>query len=75
MAKFSENFRGPHGPKLCPLCLSHLDNQQMAFTCPVIKPELDETGKYEYIYRSEIPSETIKNLKIITRFREEYMVK
>ena len=74
MAKFSENFRGPHGPKLCPLCLSHLDNQQMAFNCPVIKPKLDEKGKYDYIFRSQIPRETIKNLKIITRLREENMV-
>ena len=74
MAKFSENFRGPHGPKMCGLCQTHLDNQQMAFNCPVLKPKLDEKGKYEYIFRSEIPSETITNLKIITRFREENMV-
>ena len=74
MAKFGENFRGPHGPKLCPLCLSHLDNQPMAFNCPVIKPKLNETGKYDYIFRSEIPSETIENLKIITKLREEKMV-
>ena len=46
LAKFSEHLCGPHGPKLCPLCLSHLDNQQMAFNCPVIKPRLDEKGKY-----------------------------
>jgi hypothetical protein len=52
MAKFSEHFRGPHGPKMCSLCLTHLDNQQMAFNCPVIKPKLDEKGKHEYLFRS-----------------------
>ena len=74
MAQFSENFRGPHGPKMCLLCQTHLDNQPMAFSCPAIKPHLDEKGKYEYIFRSEIPSETISNLKIITKLREEKIV-
>ena len=74
MAKFSENFCGPHGPKMCLLCHTHLDNQQMVFNCPVIKPKLDEKGKYGDEFRSEIPSETIKNLKIITMLREENMV-
>ena len=71
MAEFSENFRGPHGPKMCALCYTHLDNQPMAFNCTVIKPHLDKKGKYEYIFRSEIPMETIRNLKIITKMREE----
>ena len=74
MAKFSENFPSPHGPKMCLLCHTHLDNQQMAFNCPVIKPKLDERGKYEYIFRSEILIETIENLKIITKIREENMI-
>ena len=75
MANYSENFRGPSGPKLCPLCSTHLDNQQMAFTCPLIKQKLSEIGKYEYIFRSQIPIETIKNLKIITKLRKEYLAK
>lgn len=75
MASFSENFRGPHGPKMCSLCFTHLDNQQMAFTCPVIKPKLEEKGKYEYIFRSKIPIETIRNLKIIKTMKQENMVK
>ena len=74
MANFSENFRGPGGPKLCPLCSTHLDNQQMAFTCPVVKPNLS-TGKYEALFRDEIPMETVKNLRIITKLREEYLNK
>ena len=74
MAKCSEHLCGPHGPNMCLFCQSHLDNHQMAFNCPVIKPKLDEKDKYEYIFRSEIPIETITNLKIITRFREENMV-
>ena len=71
MANFSENFRGPGGPKLCPLCSTHLDNQQMAFMCPEIKPNLGK-GKYEALFRDEIPMETIENLRIITKSRQEY---
>ena len=70
MANFSENFRGPAGPKQCPLCLTHLDNQPMAFNCPSIKTQLIESGKYEGIFKSEIPVETIKNIKIITQTRK-----
>ena len=64
MAKFSENFRGPAGPKLCPLCLTHLDNQQMSFSCPKIKANLNTKGKYEALFISEIPLETVENLRI-----------
>ena len=31
MANYGENFRGLSDPKQCPLCSTHLDNQQMAF--------------------------------------------
>ena len=71
MANFSENFRGPHGPKMCSLRSTHLDNQPMAFNCPTIKPKLDNKGKYEYVFRSQVPLETIQNLKIVTRIRED----
>ena len=54
MANFSENFRGQSDPKQCPLCQTHLDNQQMAFNCPQIKPKLNPEGKYDGIYKTEL---------------------
>ena len=74
MANFSENFRRPSCPKLCPLCSTHLDNKKMAFICPVVKPNLS-VGKYEALFRDEIPMETVENLRIITKLREEYLKK
>ena len=71
MASYSENFRGVTGPKLCPLCHTHLDNQKSAFTCPVLIPNLNKLGKYENIFRSNIQKETIENIKTITQKREE----
>ena len=71
MANYGENFRGLSDPKQCPLCSTHLDNQQMAFICPQIKPNLYEAGQYEGIFKTDIPIETVKNLRIIARIREE----
>ena len=73
MANFSENFRGVAGPKMCQLCQTHLDNQQMAFRCPEILPHLNKKGKYENIFQNEILKETIGNLKYITKLRENIM--
>ena len=52
MANYGENFRGLSDPKQCPLCSTHLDNQQMAFICPQIKPNLYEAGKYKGIFKT-----------------------
>ena len=71
MANYGENLCGLSDPKQCPLCSTHSDNQQMAFICPQIKPNLYEAGKYEGIFRTDIPIETVKNLRIIERIREE----
>ena len=66
MAGFGENFRDSSGHKQCPLCHSHLDNQQMAFKCPETVNMTSKKGKYGYIFQTEIPVETIQNLRLIT---------
>ena len=71
MADYGENFCGQSDPKQCPLCLTHLDNQQMAYICPKIKPSLCEAGKYDGLFKMDIPIETIRNLRIIDKIREE----
>ena len=71
MANYGENFRGLSDPKQCPLCSTHLDNQQMAFIWPRIKPNLCEAGKYEGIFKTYIPIERVKNLRIIARICKE----
>ena len=62
MSNFSENFHGNSEPKQCPLCYIHHDNQQMAFTCPSIKPQQYINGKYEDMFKTDVPLETVKNL-------------
>ena len=57
------------------LCFTHLENKQMVFICPNIKPHLNnDSGKYENIFKREISLETIKYIKIITQIREESLL-
>ena len=60
MARFGKNFGGNDGPIMCPLCQTHLDNQQMSFQCLVIRKEIEITGKLEDIYMEHIMKKTIK---------------
>ena len=71
MADYSENFRGGAGPKLCPLCHTHLDNQKLAFACPELSQLLNTLGKYENVFRNDIYKETLLNIKTITNKRKE----
>ena len=41
MERFGENFRGGASSIICPLCFSHLDNQELSFQCPAIKKEIE----------------------------------
>ena len=73
MANYSENFRGQTGPKLCPVCHTHLDNQKLVFSCPELLPSLISAGKYENLFNHTVCKETVINIKTITRLREEIM--
>ena len=70
MAGFTENVRSPYGPKLCPICLTHLNNQQGAFQCPIILPSLGK-GKYNELFASEIPMHLLNDLRTIEKICEE----
>ena len=72
MADYTENFRGPAGPKQCPMCQTHLDNQPGAFQCPLIKPHLENKSKYEGIFSAIISKDTVKNLRKIENIRKEF---
>ena len=39
MEKFGENVRGGATFIICPLCNTHLDNQDISFTCPVTRKD------------------------------------
>ena len=54
MAKFSGNFRGARPPDPCPLCASHLGNQDLSVQCPVIKLKINVKEDYKMIFQQHI---------------------
>ena len=70
LAYFTENLQSPYGPKHCPLCFTHLDNQQGAFKFPKILPSLGK-GKYEELFLNDILLYLIKNLKTVRKVLTE----
>ena len=72
MAKYGENFRGPDGPIICPLCGGHLDNQVMGFdNCKVLRDNINMEGRYQDIFTKYIPAKLVNTLLNIDKFREE----
>ena len=70
MEQYGENYRVGAPFIKCPLCHTHLDNQEMSFQCPIIRQEVDIKGNYSDIYNETIQSETIQTIVKITRFRK-----
>ena len=71
MEKFGENYRGGEINIPCRLCGLHLDNQEMAFQCPVIRENLNVTGDIENVYSENIKMDIISAVSEISKFREE----
>ena len=71
MENFGENFRGSNGPVPCPLCGTHLDNQELSFQCQIIKSEVQPTGEMAEIYRDDIKTTTVESLERISKLRSD----
>ena len=72
MAKFGENFREKKNSILCPLCFKHLDSQKMSFeNCSVLKNNVKISGNYQQIFNPTVPTDTVKTLLQIDKFRDE----
>ena len=63
MAKFGQNYRGGNEKIVCPLCDSHLDNQELSYICPVIRIELKISGSSSDIYSEEIHKNTVETIE------------
>ena len=70
MENFGENYRGSNGPKLCPLCLQHIDSQELSFSCKEITNELNIKVDYRDIFEEEIKTETIQTITKISEIRK-----
>ena len=69
MSYFGENYRAGRDKVICPLCESHVDNQELSFICPEIKNKVVICGKMSDIYRDDIKLETVEAIQKITQIR------
>ena len=60
MARFGQNYRGGKEKIVCPLCDSHIDNQDLSYICPVIRKEVKIRGSSSDIYCQEINKNTVE---------------
>ena len=74
MANYGENFRGPRGPVMCPLCGLHLDRQAICFdNCPTLRDNVQIRGTYSDVHKQKIQVEVANSLVQIDKVREEYI--
>ena len=68
MASYAANFKGGGGPKVCPLCSSHEDDQRFCFKCLGI----DSRYEYEDLFTGNVASEIAAKLEEIERKRLKF---
>ena len=73
MAKFSENYPGREGMKVCPLCDNHQDLQKFSFQCGKVKANVEIRGTYSNTFSESIQPETVETIERISKFRQEYI--
>ena len=73
MAKFSENYPGKEGVKICPLCNNHLDLQKFSFQCSKVTENVEVRGNYSNMFSEKLESTLVNTLVNITNFREKYL--
>ena len=69
MAEFRNNFKSSWQSLLCPLCLGHVDDQSLAFTCPKLQNKISQKVKYTNIFNENIEKDLVENLKKIVSVR------
>ena len=74
MANFSENFKQKEPSSICPLCGQHLDDQDLAFKCPVVLQSIDITDKFEDIYLEKPSKHLADTLQKIIELRSKYQL-
>ena len=75
MANYCGNFKGTESVNMCPLCLTHEDDQSLAFSCPFIREKIKIEEPYEHLFASEISINLVKILESIEkiRFKNSYV--
>ena len=68
---FGQNFRGNHECVMCPLCKIHVDSQEFASDCPMLKQRITIKGNIKDIFGQEVESNAVKMAMQCTMSRQE----
>ena len=71
MLEFGQNYRGSAEFVPCPLCSTHIDEQDMLFQCPVMKSEVELHIDLNKIYTDNVDSKDIKELSKVMNMRRK----
>ena len=74
MSQFGDNFRGvSNNSRLCPMCNSHTDNQNLLAKCKAITEQFKGSIQSEInnIYSEKIVISSAKKLITVLQFREK----
>ena len=58
---------------MCPLCLTHLDNQALTFQCETLKKRIDIKCESGDIYSSNVQLRTAETITRIEEMREKLL--
>ena len=73
MAPLGENFRGNRDSVSCPLCSSHLDNQDQLFQCPALRKEINITCDMDDKLTESINLETAEMMTQVLKLRHNLL--
>ena len=70
-AKYKNNMKNSYLSPCCPFCFVQLDSQQHSLQCEKVLSKIKIEGKYEDIFKEDIPSDITKTLMRMKKLRED----
>ena len=70
MSKYSDNFKGSGSVDVCPLCKTHEDKQDLAFSCPVVMQAMSIQRDYMELFSSVVDHSLAETLQSIEDLRK-----
>ena len=78
MLKFSENYRGTVNDSRCPICVNHVDSQNLLTSCSPLTKQIDAeemTKHIENIYTEDVTEGSVKLLVEVLKIRGKLLDK
>ena len=72
MERFGENFRGGLERVMCPLCMLHLDSQDLCLQCPEVRKQTNTSGEdIKEIYGEKIGKDVVDTITKVMEIRRK----